>query len=155
MSLFHVANDVELWRPEYISPGWCGSECWELITRLPIGILQASAHWGDCGGFDRIIILNIFRLINYITKAKHLFLRCKWLQHCGFALVIAEKRMKLENNLRKRLFMPECLILQLLLGLSVAVLPRLNHLYRRAVYKDKHIPILSNNPNLFLILCVS
>lgn len=75
--------------------------------------------------------------------------------YCGFALVIAEKRMKLENNLRKRLFMPECLILWLLLGLSMAVLPRLNRLYRRVVYKDKHIPILSNNPNLSLILCVS
>lgn len=77
--------------------------------------------------------------------------------YCGFALVIAEKRMKLENNLRKRLFMPECLILQLILGLSVAVLPHLSHLYRSVIYKDKHIPILilSNNQNLFLIFYVS
>lgn len=77
--------------------------------------------------------------------------------YCGFALVIVGKRMKLENNLRKRLYMPECLILQLTLGLSLAVLPHLSHLYRSAIYKDKHvhIPILSNNQNLFLILCVS
>ena len=104
MSLFHVANDVELWRPEYISPGRCGSECWELITRLPIGILQASAHWGDCGGFDRIIILNIFRLINYITKAKHLFLRCKWLQLLWLCFSYCRKKDEAWKQLKKKTF---------------------------------------------------
>lgn len=77
--------------------------------------------------------------------------------YCGFALVITEKRMKLENSLRKRLFMPEYLILQLTLGLSVAVLPHFSHFYKSAVYKDKHIhfPIFSNNQNLILSFCVS
>lgn len=69
-----------------------GSGCSELITRLPIGVLRAPAHWGHWGGLDRIMILNIFRLINYITKAKQLFLRCKWLQQLWLCFSYCRKK---------------------------------------------------------------
>lgn len=154
MSLFHVANDAEPLRPEYISPGRCGSGCWELITWLPIGILQASAHWGDCGGFDRIIILNIFRLINYITKAKHLFLRCKWLKLLWLSFSYCRKRDEAwkQLGLGKGLFMPECLVFATRIGTVWGyILPHLSHLYLSAAYRDKHtqFSILGNRQNLF------
>lgn len=80
--------------------------------------------------------------------------------YCGFPLVIEEKGMKLENNLRvgKGLFMPERLIfathMETMWGY---ILSHLSHLYSSATSRDKHtqFPVLGNNQNLFLISCVS
>jgi hypothetical protein len=77
-------------------------------------------------------------------------------RYCGFPLVIAENRMKLENSLRSwGFFMPEYLIfLQLILGLRDCISPYLTHLYSSATYKAKHtqFPLLGNNRKFYLFI---
>lgn len=70
VSLFHIANDVEPLRPECVLHGRCAEPLlrahYTAPHRTPAGCRASRRPWG----LDRIITPNIFRHINYSTKAK-------------------------------------------------------------------------------------
>lgn len=93
VSWLHVANDVELEARVRVA-----RTVWERMLRAHYPAPHRSPACArslgrlGAGGRHRIIILNIFRLINYITKAKQLFLRCKWLQQLWLCFSYCRKK---------------------------------------------------------------